>query len=315
MAQEVRRPSAHESRSSSLISLMLGWAQQGVDSFLATQRILLEFAARKNASLMKSLREGVSDPDNAPAAILTELAVEATANFTEAQRILLNLAQEENNLVATGVKERVAAFPPAVALTDRLHRGFDTFVEMQQDFLTLASKHVQERLQPPKAGREKEVAGLVDIAREAMDNFVRAQKKFLEIVVQEGAKSKAGKEETGKKKTELSKLAREAADSFIEAQKKLLDLAGQQVNVNLQTASRAVDMATSYRPGLPIPNLLTTERVKNFVDAEKALVDSVMKPANGAKAESAVKTHPAARRPAPRRKESHAAAEPAQAGA
>jgi hypothetical protein len=292
---------------------MLGWAQQGIDSFLATQRILLEFAARKNASLMKSLREGASDPENTPVAILTELAVEATANFTEAQRILLNLAQEENTIMLTGVKERVAGFAPAVALTERLRRVFDTFVEMQQDFLTIASKHAQERLQPRKAGREKQVASLVDIAREAMDNFVHAQKKFLDILVQE-SKPKAGKEETARKKTELSKLAREAADSFIEAQKKLLDLAGQQVNVNLQAASRTAEMVKTYRPGLDVPNLLTTERVKEFVDAEKALVDSVMKPVNGHKAEAHAKAPAAARRPA-HRKETGAAVEHAQAGA
>jgi len=312
MAQEARRPSTHESRPSSIVSLMLGWAQQGVDSFLATQRILLEFAARKNAGLMKNLREEMSDPENAPTAILTELAVEATANFTEAQRILLNLVQEENTIMLTGVKERVAGFPPAVALTERFRRVFDTFVEMQQDFLTIASKHAQKRLQPPKAGKEKEETSLLDVAREAMDNFVRAQKKFLDIIVQEEGKTKAAREDTAKKKTDLSKLAREAADSFIDAQKKLLDLAGQQVNVNLQAASRAVEMAKSFRPGLPVPNLLTTERVRGFVDAEKALIDSMLKPGNGAKAQAAEKPSVAARRPV-RRKQAAAAAEAAHA--
>jgi len=306
MAQEARR--AAESRPSSFISLMLGWAQQGVDSFLATQRILLEFAARKNASLMKSLREGVSDPENSPAAILTELAVEATANFTEAQRILLNLAQEENTLMLTGVKEHV---PGTAAITDRLRRVFDTFVEMQQEFLTIASKHAQARLQPKAKDKDKGGAGMIEVAREAMDNFVRAQKKFLDIVILEGGKPRGGKEEGSRKKTELSKLAREAADSFIEAQKKLLDLAGQQVNVNLQAASRAVEMARTFRPGFPVPTLLTTERVKSFVDAEKALIDSVMKPANGKVTEKAESV--SSRRPA-RRKETSPAAAPAQAG-
>jgi hypothetical protein len=256
---------------------MLGWVQQGMDSFLATQRILLDFATKKNASMMKTLREEVIEPENSPVAILTELAVEATANFTEAQRILLNLGQQENEIVMTGVKERVGALPMAVAITDRARRGIDSFVEMQQDFLTMVSKHAQRRL---KAGLTADASGLTDAARDAMETFVRAQKKFLDVVLKEEAKAKAG--EGAKKTTEVTKLAREAADAFIDTQKKLLDLAGQQVNVNLQTASKAVNMVKSFRPRLSLPNF-GGEQVKSFIDAEKTVIDSLFKPGNGAK--------------------------------
>jgi len=306
MREDEKRPSA---RSSSFGSLVLGWAQQGVDSFLATQRILLDFATRKNASLMKTLREGISDPEHSPVAILTELAVEATANFTEAQRVLLNLAQEENEIIMGGVKERLGGSPMAAGIADRVRHSIDTFVEMQQDFLTIASKYTQHRLQGTKAGKGID-HGLVDAAREGMENFVRAQKKFLEVIVHEGGKAK-GKQEEGKKKTELAKLAREAANSFIEAQKKLLDLVGQQVNVNVQAATRAVEMVKSFPP-IPMPNL-SGEWVKSFVDAEKTLIDTVIKPRNGAKGARAAKSETAAKRPARRRETG--AAETAQAGA
>jgi len=307
MPQETHK-AAPQARSSSLGSLLLGWAQQGVDSFLATQRILLDFATRKNASFMKTLREGVSDPEHSPVAILTELAVEATSNFTEAQRILLDLAREENEIVMTGVKERLAASPMAADVADRLRHSVDTFVEMQQDFLTTANKYAQQRLQPAKHGKGVD-NGLLDAAREGMENFVRAQKKFLDVIVHEGAKTKA--KEEGKKKTDLSKLAQDAANSFIESQKKLLDLAGQQMNVNVDAASRAVEMAMSLRP-IPVPSV-TGEWVKNFVDAEKALIDSVIKPRNGVKGtKTAAKAEHAHKRP-PRRREA-AGAEAAQAG-
>src|SRR5205085_9089733 len=91
---------------SSFISLMSGWMQQGVESFFATQRILLDLAMRQNASVMHLLQEKLADPHNSPTAILTELAGEGMTNFIEAQKVLLNLAQEQNQIVMGGVKER-----------------------------------------------------------------------------------------------------------------------------------------------------------------------------------------------------------------
>ena len=86
------RPAPHP-RPSSVISLLTGWVQQGVESFFATQRVLVDVAMRQNAVAMKTLREGLSDPENSPLAIMAELAVEGTSSFVEAQRILLNMAR------------------------------------------------------------------------------------------------------------------------------------------------------------------------------------------------------------------------------
>jgi hypothetical protein len=309
MKRDTKRPPVTHGQPPSFPSLLMGWAQQGFDSFLATQKILVDFATGKTAGAIKNLREGITDPEHSPVAIITELAVEATANLTEAQRILLNLAQEENEIVMKGVKERVSASETAVAMAERLRRGINTLVEAEQDYLTTASKHAHKRLEATKAGKGPDVACLVDAARDGMEDFVRAQKKFLDVIVAEGAKTK-GKSEELAKKTELTKLAREAADSFIEAQKKLLDLAGQQVNVTLQTANRAAEMMGALRPRI-LPNI-TGEGVKNFVDAEKDLITSIMKPAHP-ETKPRVKAARAAKRPTRRRKP--AAAEAASAGA
>jgi hypothetical protein len=209
--------------------------------------------------------------------VLTEIAVEGTANFVEAQHILLDLVQQENDIVLNGMKERVGEYGTAVALTNVIRRSVNTFVEMQQNFLVLANRRAQGLLQNSEDGEGKDAGNsLVGLASEAMDEFVTAQEKFFDVISEE-TKGEAEKEHAGKKpaRTELVKLAREAADSFIEAQKKLLDLAGQQVNVNLQTASRAVGLKSPIRL-LPMADI-AGEGVKSFVDAEKALVDSIMK--------------------------------------
>jgi len=47
-----------------------------------------------------------------PLDVLTELAVEGTSSLVEAQRTLLDLAQQENDILFNGVKERIGSFVP-----------------------------------------------------------------------------------------------------------------------------------------------------------------------------------------------------------
>lgn len=282
-------------RPSSFLSLLTGWMQQGVESFFATQRILIDVAMRQNTLIMKNLQETLSDPEHSPVAILSELAVEGTSSFIEAQRILLNLAQQENSIVLNGIKERVSGSTRATAMSDLLRRSIDTFIAMQHDFLKTTSKHTIAWLEAVKDGKGYKPTHLIDMAREGMDHFVGAQKRFLDVVAQETGKMASGKPEhiTKMKKTEMSKLAREATDSFIDAQKKLLDVVGHQMNINLQAATKTVEMLSPMRL-MPVANV-TGEGVKNFVNAEKAVIESMIK----GREPKVITTH---KRPARRRK-------------
>ncbi len=185
-----------------------------------------------------------------PLAILTELAVEGTSSLIEAQRIFLNLLQQENNILMNGVKERVGGSVTMGAMTDLTRRGLDTFIGMQQDFLTTTSKQTLHWLEAVQAGKGYQGTHLADLAREGIDNFVHAQQQFLDVLKQETAKATSGKAAAHikpVKKTELSKLARDAASSFIDAQKKVLDVLGQQMNVNLNAATQAVETLSPAR--------------------------------------------------------------------
>jgi hypothetical protein len=260
---------------SSFISLLSGWVQQGVENFFATQRILVDLAMSQNANVMNMVRGRFADPDFCPAAVASEFAGEALTNFIEGQKLLLTLAQREHEILTDAVKARVTGSTAAVAITELAQRGFNTFVEMQQDFLKLAGKQSHAWLTSVKAGKPFDTGNLVEMAREAMDHFVHTQKKFLDMVAEETTRATSGKEPTKKiKKTEMAELAKEATDAFIEAQKKLIDVAGQQVNATMRMAGRAVNTVAPL-PFIPIPDL-TREGVKNFVTAEKALIDTVM---------------------------------------
>lgn len=277
MPRERKTGPATHPTTSSFLTLLSGWVQQGVESFFATQRILVDVAMRQNALAMKSLREGLSDPQHSPVANLAELALEGTSSFMEAQRILLNLAQQENDIILNGVKERVAGSAPASAVTDLMRRTIDTFLGMQHDFLKTTRKHTLDWLESAQKGKYG-VMPMADIAREAMDTFIHAQKKFLDVVAQETARLTTAKEKPvkGMRKIELTKLAREASDAFIDAQKKLLDVVGQQMNVNLKVATRTIESMSPWRL-LPMANI-TGDGVRSFIDAEKTMIESMVRP-------------------------------------
>ena len=222
--------------------------------------------------------------DHSPLEILTELAVEGTSSLVEAQRTLLNLAQQENDIVMNGVKDRVSGFAPAVAMTDLVRRSLDTLIGMQQELLSSTSKHSLQWFEAVKEGKAGRSAHLVDLAREEMETFVRAQKKFLDAIAEETAKATTAKPANpakAAKKTELSKLAQDATNALIEAQKKLLEVAGQQMNVNLDAATKGFKLVSPSQFA-PMADL-TSEKVKSFVEAEKSLIESVIKPRKGTK--------------------------------
>ncbi|MGD0470171.1 MAG: hypothetical protein ABSA54_17465 [Terriglobales bacterium] len=279
------------------ISLLSGWAQQGVQSFFATQRILMDLAMRQNASLMHSLRQQLSDPNHSPTAILGEATAESVSNFIEGQKVLLELGQKQNEILMTGVKERVGDWPPAQAITDLLQRSVETFVHMQQEFLKIAGKQTHNWVDAAKAGKPYQSEHVVELAREAMDNFVKAQKHFMDVIAEETAKATGGKHTNGvkkTKKTELSQLARHATESFIDAQRKLVDVAGRQMNANVKTAGKTLELLRPF-PFLPLGEL-TREGVKSYVDAQKELMDVMVKP-NGAHKPAHKVAHRAKRSP------------------
>ena len=271
---------------SSFVNLVSGWAQQGVQSFFATQRILLDLAMRQNASLMHSVRQQLSDPEHSPTVILSEVAAESVANFIEGQKILMD-----------GVKDRVGDWPAAEAVTDLLRRSVETFVNMQQEFLKIAGKQTHTWMEAAKAGKPYQGEQVVELAREAMETFVRAQKHFMDVVAEETAKATGGKPSNGSrkmKKMELSQLARHATECFIDAQRKLVDVAGKQMNANVKTAGKTLELLRPF-PFVPLAEL-TREGVKSYVDAQKELMEVMAK--KGGEHKPAHKTAHRAKRPA-----------------
>ena len=304
MAVATKHESTHP-KDSSIVSLLSGWVQQGAQAFFATQRILLDLAMRQNASLMNALREQVSDPHHSPTVILSELAGTGMTNFLEGQKVLLDLGKQENEILMKGVQERIGDCPRRMAAANLLRRSVETFIHMQEEFLKIAGKQTHTWVEAAKAGKPYQPEHLIGLAREGMENFVKTQKRFLDVVSEETSNAVGGKRTEGAKKTakrtELAEIARKATESFIEAQKRLVDVAGRQMDANVKTAGKTLDL---MRP-LSFPRLgeFTREAVRSYVDAQRALMDVIVRPSNGhqpaAKAKRTTKRPVRATRKAP----------------
>jgi hypothetical protein len=253
------KTSRTHSREPSFVSSLSGWAQQGVQSFLATPRSLVDLAMRQNANVMHFLRQQMSDPNHSPRAVLGEMAGESMTNFIEAQKVLLDLSKQQNEILMTAVKERIGEGPAAHATADLLRRSVDTFIHMQEEYLKIAGKQIHIWVEAAKAGKPLPGrAPLVSLAREGVENFAKAQKQFLDVIAEETAKVTGGKHTAIKKikKTELSKLARQAAELFIHTQEKMLEVAGKQMNANVKTTGKTLELLR------PLPKTLLDAMAK-----------------------------------------------------
>ncbi len=270
-------PRTH-AKESSVMSILSGWAQQGAQTLFATQRILIDLAMRQNASVMHAVKQQLSDPHHSPTALLSEVAGEGVTNFLEGQKVLLDLGKKQHELLMNSVKQRMGDWPMAHAVTDTLQRSVDTFVEMQEEYLKLVNKQTHTWVEAAKSGKPYQPEHLVDLVREAMENFVKAQKQLLDVIAEETAKATNGKHLTAKKvkPIELQELTRQVTDTFVEAQKRLVDLAGKQISANVKTAGKTMDILRPF-PFLPLSEL-TREAVKSYVEAQKELMDVMVKP-------------------------------------
>jgi hypothetical protein len=266
----------HHPRESSLFTLLSGWGQQGIESFFAAQRVLVDLAMRQNASLMHALRHRLTDPHNSPTALLGEVTAESVSNFIEAQKILLQMGQKQNEILMTGVKERVGDWPAAQAMSELFQRSIDTFIQMQQEFLKIADKQNHAFVTAAKTGKPVETEHLMEVTRDLMEQFFKAQKHFMDIVADEMVKATSGKAMKKGKKMEFAQLARHTTESFIDAQKKLVDLFGKQMDVGMKSAGKTIDMLRPF-PFLPLAEL-TRQGVKSYVDVQKELMTFMHKP-------------------------------------
>lgn len=159
--------------------------------------------------------------------LLGDWVRQGTEGFVATQKILLDLAAQQNALALTMVRERMGfSLPGSKKLADFAGQSIKTVMEVQRQMLDVVARQnsiVAEGLRPGIA--DSRIEPLAELIHQGLDNFIAAQKQFLNIVQSqaEGAVNDFGESkrfESGR----LAETAREAARTFVESQKKFLDI-------------------------------------------------------------------------------------------
>jgi hypothetical protein len=253
------------------------WVRQGMDRFLASQKILLDLVASQNTIATNALREQLDTVAASPGATLSDFARDGVRNYIEAQRVLLDLVQRQNDIVLGGMKRTVGGYAPISAVTELLRRSVSALVESQQNFLAAAEKQTNAWLDSAKAGDvfgDREARQLV---RDGIDNFERAQRKILDAISdatswEEEKPSEGGENEA---RPDFAGIARDSADAFLQAQKRIIELAGQQMTASLKATRETIDMVEP--PSQASMESMSRESVEKFVAAQKAQLDLLAK--------------------------------------
>jgi hypothetical protein len=209
---------------------------------------------------------------------MVDLAGQSMANFVAAQKILLDLAAEENALFQSGMKDGLGLTGIPAAMTDVMREGVNALVAMQKKFLDMAGHQTKAAVVAIRDGKPFEGKDLAEITREGLETFIHTQKKFLDMVTEVTAEETNGKPRKTLKaadRRKIAQLAKEGMDKFIDSQKQLLDLANHQIGCAMKTAGEMV--RPSPEPSTSLGDV-ARRGVENFINAQKSLLDVAMKP-------------------------------------
>jgi len=277
-------------------SRLAGWARQGMDSFMSMQKILLDLTAQQNALVIGMLRESFSKPLLWPGDAIVSIADKGVQNISAAGKILLDFAGDGTELVVDRVKEAVPLPNVARTVANLFRHRLVTLLDLQKRLLEVAAEQTHEAAESYHEGKGLRAAGAsaAELARKAVENFVETEKKFLDLAVHE-VSAKAGGD-SRKPAVEgykaITQLVREGGEKYIDAQQKLLNLAVEQMESAGKAAGKRVESVRhEARTSL---GELTEKSVRNFVTAQKSLMELVSKPA------TAKESTPERKRKAPR---------------
>jgi hypothetical protein len=200
--------------------------------------------------------------------MIAEWVRQGTEGFIATQKILLDLAAQQNALALTVIRERVGLIPPAPlkALTDLTAKCLQNFIQAQQIILDIAARQnciIADGLKPMIAGTPAD--RLSCIVHEGIDSFIAGQKKFLQLFESEaeGAIKDFGHRKPFDRER-VTDLARDSVRTFVKSQKKFLDVVEEQLTAKKEVPeeNKGVDLLE-----------MAKQSIDAFVDAERKLLD------------------------------------------
>jgi hypothetical protein len=194
---------------------------------------------------------------------------QGTEGFIATQKILLDLAAQQNALALTIARERLRmlSFGPTKPLADLAGKGIHNFMEAQRLLLELASKQnaiIADGLKPGIA--HTPVAPLAEVVHKGLENFFNAQKHFLGVFEKQAEEAiKDLNQGKGFDTGRLGEIASEGVRDFIGTHKKFLDLVQHQIDGKGEKApanGKKVDLFD-----------VAKQSVDSLVEVEKRMLD------------------------------------------
>lgn len=257
---------------------VMGWARQGVESFVTVQNILLDLTAQESALAIGVLRERLNLRSLRPRISITTAADKSVATLTSAGKIMVDLAEGENALVTEGLKEGLRLSPRTGAIADLIRARIEAYLEMYKRVLDITAEQTHATLEAYNDGRGLKIRnGLSEMARQSVIGMVETEQKFLDTAAEQVTIALQPPKEVKKPVRDRSKalahLAYEGIDKVADAEKKLIDLAMSQLITNGNHAERKVEEEA------PTPlTEVTRKGFQSLVVAQKALMDVAIKP-------------------------------------
>jgi len=214
----------------------------------------------------------VAQPSTSIADLVGEWIRQGAEGFIATQKILLDLAAQQNALALTILRERLGLFSPTPSKTvlDLAGKSMKNFVEGQKILLDIAARQndiVADGLKPALSGTL--VEGMAEVVHKGLNNFLAAQKEFLtffetetEGVVADLADGK------GFKTSRLADLAREGMRDFLHSQKRFLDI----VEHNLVTKKEPAATGAEEHKRVDLFDM-AKQSVDAYVKAQQRLLD------------------------------------------
>jgi len=195
----------------------------GLDSYVATQKTMLDIAAQQNALWTAAITQGTQQAG----AVLNpaDLAAAGAKAFLESQKLGLDIALQQNRLAITMAKAWLGPASPYLAdLTHLLENGAEAFVNTQKKLLEFASAQSDAMIQSVRqssAAMPNPLAQIAELSRQSTDAFIQAQKQFLDLL------SRQPNASNGQPAADFMNVASACLQSYLATQRTILNSMGQ----------------------------------------------------------------------------------------
>jgi hypothetical protein len=258
--------------------------RQGVDNFVATQKMMLDLAAHQGEVMADAMKKNFGLAGWAPA--MADLAGQGMQAFLSSQKMMLDLGLQQNRVALGALKTWAGSNAAAQSILEMLERGGQSYVEMQKQMLEMAGQQTELAMKAAKEGRPGAAAlpmeQIAEFSKQGVQAWVESQKRILDMIQQQTHKlSDKTKEQTEAKSEakpeaaaapapagDFAAMARSSFEQYLEMNRKFMEMAGQQ----MAEMTKAFTGGVTYRPPVTLQDL-ARQGLDAWVNTQRAMLD------------------------------------------